>query len=639
MGIVDGGLSKSSKSWGRADYLNALDISLYTSRAIDKRAEKVGDIEFILKDNKGNVIERNPVLDLLYKPNTIFTGKQFWKLYQVYYDTIGEVFIYKERGAEFGTGKKLTALHLLNPLITKPKFSETGEIEKFVMDSGNGEKEFKTEDILYIHNPDPKNPLRGQSLLRAGVAAISTEIQIASYHAKILENGGKVEGVFKFKTGMLTKEQLIDLKDQYKKEYAQAKKAGIPLFLGGDSDYVKTGLTPDELSYLEAKKTTLEDICILTSVPKSMLASTADVKFDNADADRVIFLSETIEPLMRVLSTALDEDRSLFPEGQNLTHIDPTPENTEEKRKNLETANAINALTTNEKRQKLKDLGMDLEDVDGGDDVLVPFSLMPLGQEQATDTTKQYKTKAVHPLSDPAFRESYGKVMVKRMDSRERTFKKQLNAYLKEQEQRIVAHLQPNKTRNFRKKDLIDDALNIELEVKIGKDKFLPIVTELVKQAGLDAFDLAGNEYQFNITAGIGSWIDSRMGIFLRSINETTVKKLKQEFEISLESSEGREGLINRIQDTYDGISKGRAGLIARTEVHNATQYGTIEGYRQGGLKTKIWVAVMDDNTRDSHVKVDGEERPLDMPFSNGLMFPGDPLGSAEEVINCRCVI
>jgi len=35
---------------------------------------------------------------------------------------------------------------------------------------------------------------------------------------------------------------------------------------------------------------------------------------------------------------------------------------------------------------------------------------------------------------------------------------------------------------------------------------------------------------------------------------------------------------------------------------------------------------------------MDGETRPFNEPYSNGLMYPGDPGGSAEEVINCRCV-
>jgi SPP1 gp7 family putative phage head morphogenesis protein len=164
-------------------------------------------------------------------------------------------------------------------------------------------------------------------------------------------------------------------------------------------------------------------------------------------------------------------------------------------------------------------------------------------------------------------------------------------------------------------------------------------MTELLRQAGIDAMEFAGSAGAFVLTDQIQSWILNRADIFLRRINDTTFKELSQAFADSLAAEEGREGLINRIQNTYGNINKARAGLIARTEVHNSTQYGTIQGYKQGGLTIKIWVAVMDGATRDSHAAVDGEERPIDRPFSNGLMFPGDPNGPAEEVINCRCVI
>lgn len=57
----------------------------------------------------------------------------------------------------------------------------------------------------------------------------------------------------------------------------------------------------------------------------------------------------------------------------------------------------------------------------------------------------------------------------------------------------------------------------------------------------------------------------------------------------------------------------------------------------KGADIVKQWDAVLDGRTRDSHRRVDGEIRELDEKFSNGLMFPGDPSGSAAEVVNCRC--
>lgn len=645
LGVMFGNLPSKPANWGGEQFLSALDISLYTDRAIDKRATKVSEIEFELKDHNDNVIERDPLLDLLYRPNKVFVGREFWKLYQIYYDTVGEVYIWVEAEENYSVGKKVKGLHLLIPTKVKPIVNEMGIITGYEYKTKEKTEQYTLEEIIYIHNPDPKNPLRGRSLLRSGVPAIQTEAQIAEYHSRVLENGGKVEGVFTFKTGPLTEEQLEQTKDRYQKEYGAAKKAGLPLFLGGDASYIKTGLSPEELSFLEAKKMTLEDICILTGVPKSMLASTNDVKFDNADADRAIFLRETIVPLLKVLTTALDE--KLFPDERTLSFVDPTPENVDQKLKETESGVKSFYMTINEARER-----HGLDPISNGDEILVPFNMVPLGDVTFnTDAAAKQliiakmkkeagmQTKMEHPLRDPELRETYAKIQVKRMDQREKGFKRAVVSYFDEQEAKLISLLEPEKTRVFRKKELLDELLQVELEVSAGMDKFTPLLRELILTAGGDAMELAGSDYAFTLSAHVVDWLTDRTEVFLRSVNETTFAKLRAEFAASLEAEEGREELIKRIQETYGGIKKSRAGLIARTEVHNATQYGTLEGYKQAGLNIKIWVAVRDGHTRDSHAAVDGEERPIDAAFSNGLMYPGDPNAPAEETINCRCVI
>lgn len=58
------------------------------------------------------------------------------------------------------------------------------------------------------------------------------------------------------------------------------------------------------------------------------------------------------------------------------------------------------------------------------------------------------------------------------------------------------------------------------------------------------------------------------------------------------------------------------------------------------GIKLrKKWLATRDERTRDSHASINGEVVDWDKPFSNGLMFPGDPSGPAAEVYNCRCAL
>lgn len=87
-----------------------------------------------------------------------------------------------------------------------------------------------------------------------------------------------------------------------------------------------------------------------------------------------------------------------------------------------------------------------------------------------------------------------------------------------------------------------------------------------------------------------------------------------------------------------------RARVIAQTETTRAYGAGTLAaGVEQsrvtGRILTKTWVGRV-ERERATHLATNGTKLPLFYPFQVGddqLMFPGDPSGSPENVINCRC--
>lgn len=96
------------------------------------------------------------------------------------------------------------------------------------------------------------------------------------------------------------------------------------------------------------------------------------------------------------------------------------------------------------------------------------------------------------------------------------------------------------------------------------------------------------------------------------------------------------------------GLSRFRADTIARTETHNAMMYASHEGAsaqaREAGVTLrKRWVPVLDERTRISHAGMASHPAiPMDADFNVGgehMARPGDPRGSASNVIRCRCVL
>jgi len=89
-------------------------------------------------------------------------------------------------------------------------------------------------------------------------------------------------------------------------------------------------------------------------------------------------------------------------------------------------------------------------------------------------------------------------------------------------------------------------------------------------------------------------------------------------------------------------FNRDRALRIARTESTTAANRGAMLGGESSDYETgKIWIPILDMNTRPDHAAMAGCE-PIGMQetFAVGdsqMSYPGDPSGSAREVVNCRC--
>lgn len=112
--------------------------------------------------------------------------------------------------------------------------------------------------------------------------------------------------------------------------------------------------------------------------------------------------------------------------------------------------------------------------------------------------------------------------------------------------------------------------------------------------------------------------------------------------------------LADTIEGVFDATDtpywENRATVVARTETLGALNGGRADGQatmarRLGGAFERVWVATLDTRTRPTHAAADGQRAPLDGLFTLGLggavtarlRWPGDPLGPAGEVIQCRC--
>ena len=128
-----------------------------------------------------------------------------------------------------------------------------------------------------------------------------------------------------------------------------------------------------------------------------------------------------------------------------------------------------------------------------------------------------------------------------------------------------------------------------------------------------------------------------------KQLNATFDRYLDPEFRI-----EDRRLTDEERQWFIDRQPRFRRDAIARTETLRASNAGATELYRAWGAEFKEWLATADSRTRATHLRAWANyseggtpgPMPMDDAFLVGgdrLQYPGDPAGSAGEVINCRC--
>jgi len=127
-------------------------------------------------------------------------------------------------------------------------------------------------------------------------------------------------------------------------------------------------------------------------------------------------------------------------------------------------------------------------------------------------------------------------------------------------------------------------------------------------------------------------WLSENARIAAEEINATTRDRVADALTDAEREPRGA------IQHLFELALSVRAAEIARSKVTTAANFGSQEAARQGGLKTKTW-QVNSANPREDHAALDETTVGIGELFPNGMRWPGDPSGGAEQVANCLCSV
>lgn len=129
--------------------------------------------------------------------------------------------------------------------------------------------------------------------------------------------------------------------------------------------------------------------------------------------------------------------------------------------------------------------------------------------------------------------------------------------------------------------------------------------------------------------------------------SETTMNRLTGDVLPKIEEGikEGRaySKTATELRTEFTDMTKSDLQRISRTETHSVYNEAKQETMNLSEAVTgKSWVSSGLSNSREWHSDADGQTVAYDEPFivmDEELMYPGDPSGSPENVINCACTM
>ena len=122
--------------------------------------------------------------------------------------------------------------------------------------------------------------------------------------------------------------------------------------------------------------------------------------------------------------------------------------------------------------------------------------------------------------------------------------------------------------------------------------------------------------------------------------NQQTHKKLQQALDDYDPDDEDSKSPADVFTERAEGGDASRAAVVIAGQV---ASWATVEAAKQTHeaqpkkVIKKVWVAHPTQNSRSTHLLMDGEEADLDANFSNGARWPGDDSLEPEESCYCNC--
>ncbi len=518
------------------------------------------------------------------------------------------------------------------------------------------------KDMMHWKYAHPSSNYYGAPPMQPLILPFSTEMFARRWNENFFKNGA-IPPIAIMYPDAIDEGEFNRITQQYKDKHAGIDNAWKPLMIGHAQEgaqIIPINNSHTDMDFLNLLRTTREETLAVFNVPPVMVGifqfSTGSSRSAGAEDQRTMFWTDTIIPKEKIWEDVMNMADIGIPDGIKFkfdnTSIEALKANLAEDAKTGQALIMGGGWTLQEVRSGVYNKP---EEVEG--DLYLPTSIQTVTETEAGETV----TETVHfehtkITSLEMQRTNLWKGIIAEVDTMENAlflweksiFRSQRDRYL------VSTTTQFNKSQTTTAKQKALDDITDDLDAREVEETLLYTelstakYTELVEASAELALNRANITGGFDLlNENVIDFINEKAIAFADEVNATTTTKLRKQFEEAIQAGEGIDLIQLRIEDVFKDTIRGtasRARMIARTEMTGIYNGSSKLAYQQHDdvVEGVEWLSSRDARVRATHRAADGQVRDLNQPFLVGsslLRYPGDPQGSAAEVIRCRCVL
>ena len=495
---------------------------------------------------------------------------------------------------------------------------------------------YAPEDVVHFRGYNPENAITGLSPLETLRRVLAEEFSMGDYREDLWQNAARMYGIIKRPEGApeWSAQARERFKDEFEALYSGSGNSGRTAILEEGMEWQEASFNAQESEYLGGRKLTREECGRAYHIPLPMIGILEYSTFSNIKEQHRNLYQDCLGPWLKMVEE--DIELQLMPDFEDIDGVylefniqEKLQGSFEEQAQGFQSSVGRPWMTADEARARmnLRSMGGDAaelatplnmlvggqpepEDSEPSDDV--PPEELPDEEEPKSRTPPGQKAARVDPTL-PELRkrheEQWARVMAK-------TFKRQMDAIVgkvPEKARKAVVLLEELWDRERWNRELQADMFRMNTATATVWGEYI---------AEQMAFELESDR--------MTGWLDEHSRIQAENINGFT----RDEIGKALIEEEPR----SAVRHLFEIAIAVRATQIAVSAVTSASVFGSNEGAQQGGLRTKTWQN-NSSNPRHDHLVMNGETVGIGELFSNGMKWPGDPAGGADNNANCKCSV